>query len=105
MASDPEIAASEKPGVNDHPIHEITSDQKQISNDEKRTSISSSDVDAALQFLQAEGSATLSEVDEKALVRKIDWMLIPLMWACYNLQYLDKVLSTQPLLDLFCLSC
>jgi hypothetical protein len=52
-------------------------------------------VDAALEFLQAEGGAILSEIDEKKLVRKIDWMIMPLMWACYNLQYLDKVLSTE----------
>jgi len=37
----------------------------------------------------------MSALDEKKLVRKIDWMIMPLMWACYNLQYLDKVLSTK----------
>jgi len=30
--------------------------------------------------------------DEKALVRKIDWMIMPLMWCCYVAQYLDKTL-------------
>ncbi|KAJ6110881.1 allantoate permease [Penicillium sp. IBT 16267x] len=49
-------------------------------------------VDAAYEFLRAEGSTVLSDIDEKRLVRKIDWMIMPLMWACYNLQYLDKVL-------------
>lgn len=51
------------------------------------------EVDAALEFLQTEGSAVMSEMDEKKLVRKIDFMIMPLMWTCYNLQYLDKVLS------------
>lgn len=51
------------------------------------------DGDAALAFLQsnvAEGEA--QAVDEKALVRKIDWMIMPLMFCCYFLQYLDKTL-------------
>ncbi|KAL1884858.1 hypothetical protein Plec18167_001513 [Paecilomyces lecythidis] len=49
-------------------------------------------VDAALEFLQTENTALMSELDEKNLVRKIDFMIMPLMWLCYNLQYLDKVL-------------
>jgi hypothetical protein len=55
---------------------------------------SSGKADAALEFLSAERTAFVSDVDERKLVRKIDWMIMPLMWACYNLQYLDKVLST-----------
>ncbi|KAI0834472.1 allantoate permease [Hypoxylon sp. FL0890] len=50
------------------------------------------DVDAALEYLDREGTTIMTEVDEKALVRKIDWMIVPIMWACYNLQYLDKTL-------------
>ncbi|KAF3897686.1 Thiamine pathway transporter [Trichophyton interdigitale] len=49
------------------------------------------DADAAYNFLH-EHNIDLSSVDEKALLRKIDWMIVPLMWACYNLQYVDKVL-------------
>lgn len=49
-------------------------------------------VDAALEFLNHEDTATMTTIDEKKLVRKIDWMIIPLMWCCYNLQYLDKTL-------------
>lgn len=55
---------------------------------------SSGKADAALEFLSAEGTVSVSDIDEKNLVRKIDWMIMPLMWACYNLQYLHKVLST-----------
>ncbi|KAJ5338156.1 hypothetical protein N7452_004884 [Penicillium brevicompactum] len=54
--------------------------------------IATGKVDAALEFLRTEDVAVITEVDEKALVRKIDWMIMPLMWAAYNLQYLDKVL-------------
>jgi hypothetical protein len=55
--------------------------------------IATGNADAALEFLRSEDIAVITEVDEKALVRKIDWMIMPLMWAAYNLQYLDKVLS------------
>lgn len=55
--------------------------------------IATGKADAALEFLHTEGVAVITEVNEKALVRKIDWMIMPLMWAAYNLQYLDKVLS------------
>ncbi|KAF2224779.1 major facilitator superfamily domain-containing protein [Elsinoe ampelina] len=34
----------------------------------------------------------MTPADEKRLVRKIDWMIMPLMWTCYVLQYLDKTL-------------
>ncbi|KAI0127941.1 allantoin permease [Xylariales sp. AK1849] len=50
------------------------------------------DVDAALSYLVGQNNTTMTEVDEKKLVRKIDWWIVPLMWACYNLQYLDKTL-------------
>ena len=49
--------------------------------------------DAALEYLRTEDVATFSEVDEKRLVRKIDRMIVPLMWAIYFLQYQDKILS------------
>jgi hypothetical protein len=53
------------------------------------------DADEALKFLQYnETGDELSIVDEKALVKKIDWMIVPLMFACYFLQYMDKSLRT-----------
>jgi len=50
------------------------------------------DADAALGFLRQDGEFNPSNIDEKALVRKIDWMIMPLMFSCYILQYLDKTL-------------
>jgi hypothetical protein len=53
--------------------------------------------DKALEFLRynEEGEeGTVVHIDEKALVRKIDWMIVPIMFACYFLQYLDKSLCT-----------
>jgi hypothetical protein len=52
----------------------------------------STEADAALGFLASEGTAAFTEIDEKKLVRKIDWMIVPLMWAIYFLQYQDKIL-------------
>lgn len=49
-------------------------------------------VDAALQYLLHEETTAMTDIDEKKLVRKIDRMIVPLMWCCYNLQYLDKTL-------------
>jgi hypothetical protein len=49
--------------------------------------------DAALDFLRYEGEGVMMTAeDEKRLVRKIDWMIMPLMWCCYVAQYLDKTL-------------
>ncbi|KAK5800686.1 hypothetical protein VI817_002898 [Penicillium citrinum] len=61
--------------------------------DVKNGIIQEGKADAALEFLRDEETFDAIEVDEKTLVRKIDWMIMPLMWAAYNLQYLDKVLS------------
>ena len=51
------------------------------------------DGDKALEFLRTEaGAGEGEEIDEKRLVRKIDWMIVPLMFCCYLLQYMDKSL-------------
>ncbi|PYH98214.1 allantoate permease [Aspergillus ellipticus CBS 707.79] len=69
----------------------------------KDGNVSSGQADAALEFLRHAEVATFSEVDERKLVRKIDWMIVPLMWAIYFLQYEDKILinyaSVMGLLD------
>ncbi|RMZ73477.1 major facilitator superfamily transporter [Pyrenophora seminiperda CCB06] len=49
--------------------------------------------DEALSFLKnAHDVGELTPEGEKRLLRKIDWMIMPLMWSCYCLQYLDKTL-------------
>ena len=50
-------------------------------------------VDEALAFLtDSHNVGEVHEVDEKKLMRRVDWMLMPLMFACYYLQYSDKTL-------------
>jgi len=53
--------------------------------------VSASNVDVAWQFLDKHRDAAAS-VDIKALRRKIDWHIVPLMFLCYTMQFLDKVI-------------
>lgn len=48
--------------------------------------------DEALEFLRHAQAGEADAIDEKVLVHKIDWMIVPLMFCCYFLQYLDKSL-------------
>lgn len=53
--------------------------------------------DKALEFLRYnETGDERAVVDERRLVRRIDWMIVPIMFACYFLQYLDKSLREFP---------
>jgi len=50
--------------------------------------------DDALQFVQCSDAQNVqaTEIDEKALVRKIDRRIVPIMFLCYLMQFVDKVL-------------
>lgn len=52
------------------------------------------DVDAALGFLRSNAASNDAavDIDEKKLMRKVDWMVMPLLFSCYYLQYSDKTL-------------
>lgn len=50
-------------------------------------------VDAAWQFLNEHRDAQgVDAVNLSALRRKIDWHIVPLMFLCYTMQFLDKVI-------------
>lgn len=51
------------------------------------------EVDGALAFLRNEADASITELDQKRLVRKIDFRIMPLLFGVYVLQYIDKSLS------------
>lgn len=53
-------------------------------------SIESKDLDKAYLYLNHQSQAD-ETVDLKALRRKIDWWIVPIMFACYTLQFIDKV--------------
>ena len=51
------------------------------------------DVDDALRFLKAGGqNGDFNSVDERRLLRKIDWYIMPMLFGVYFLQYTDKSL-------------
>lgn len=69
------------------PVQDTLAFQEAITPDEVK------DSDEALTFLRKEEVGDESQyVDEKALLSKIDWMVMPLMFCCYLLEYLDKSL-------------
>ncbi|KAK6523218.1 hypothetical protein TWF694_006110 [Orbilia ellipsospora] len=53
----------------------------------------SQSTDAAFEFLQRQrelyGNGPLP--NEKELIRKIDFRIVPIMFACYTMQFIDKV--------------
>lgn len=56
-----------------------------------RTGDGDSDMDVALTYIKHAGQPS-EEIDEKKLVRKIDWRIVPIMFACQTMQFIDKVL-------------
>jgi hypothetical protein len=51
--------------------------------------------DEALQYLEGHhnvDSAEVDAVDLKKLRTKVDWNIVPLMFLCYMLQFIDKVI-------------
>lgn len=56
-------------------------------------------MDTALAYIQNAGNNSGSSINEKQLLRKIDWRIVPIMFACYTMQFIDKVLiNVSPLL-------
>jgi hypothetical protein len=51
------------------------------------------EVDGALAFLRNETDYEFTELDEKKLLRKIDFLIMPLLFGVYVLQCIDKSLS------------
>lgn len=60
----------------------------------RQTSRETEGVDDAWSFLNRhhDESASGSTVDINALRRKVDWRIVPLMFGCYTMQFLDKVI-------------
>jgi hypothetical protein len=65
----------------DSPLHSSSQDDERFTHDYNRTA--------------SRGSSTVPRwpqgVNEKKLVRKIDWSILPILMAAYFLQFLDKV--------------
>lgn len=52
---------------------------KNINMDNEKQALQSKDADVALEFLNHETATSMTEIDEKKLVRKIDYRIVPLM--------------------------
>jgi hypothetical protein len=59
-----------------------------------QSSTDKSNIDEAWTFLNSLANTNLETriIDIKTLRRKIDWHIIPLLFACYTMQFLDKVI-------------
>jgi hypothetical protein len=67
--------------------------EDRIAVDETTPDGASGGLDTAWNFLDQHRDADTSEpIDIRALRRKIDWHIVPLMFLCYTLQFLDKVI-------------
>lgn len=64
-----------------------------IAMDAEKQALEHKDVDAALEFLVSEETGTMSEVDEKKLVQKIDWRIVPLMCTSSKMPFSPGVAS------------
>lgn len=64
-------------------------------------------VDAAWKFLDQNRDVAANNVtvDIDALRRKIDWHIVPLMFCCYTMQFLDKVILNVSLPAMSLLLC
>ncbi|GJC96337.1 Major facilitator superfamily transporter [Colletotrichum higginsianum IMI 349063] len=81
-ASEPKIDIEKAPSAGDSQPEVLIGEVKDIHN-----------ADAALDFLRNGGDVgPMTAEDERRLKRKIDWRVVPLLFACYILQYLDKTL-------------
>jgi len=49
------------------------------------------DLDKAYIYLTHQNHGGDETVDITALRRKIDWRIVPIMFACYTMQFVDKV--------------
>lgn len=61
--------------------------------DEYKAGSANSGVDKAWEFLNDNRDTGAAEaIDINVLRRKIDWRIVPLMFLCYTMQFLDKVI-------------
>lgn len=61
-------------------------DNQEKTIDSEKQALQSKDADAALEFLYAEETTLMTDVDEKSLVRKIDWRIAPLMCRSFDIK-------------------
>jgi hypothetical protein len=72
----------------------MAANTKEIGVGENQASSTMKCIDDAWSYLntQHHDGHDTSSVNIKALRRKIDWRIVPLMFGCYTMQFLDKVI-------------
>lgn len=60
--------------------------------DETTPDGASGGLDTAWKYLDQHRDDATGSIDITAVRRKIDWHIVPLMFLCYTLQFLDKVI-------------
>lgn len=75
---------------------EIMTDAKAKSSLADTTNQTARDLDEAFWYVRNSSTRhdafAASASDLKALRRKIDWHVVPIMFCCYTMQFIDKVL-------------
>lgn len=63
------------------------------SDSDLRRNLDMNDPDQAYNFLKGVhgAKAAAEQVDLKRLRRKVDWYIVPVMFLCYTMQFIDKV--------------
>jgi hypothetical protein len=80
--------STEKPNSS---IQQHAADLREITKTPSVEKTGADDLDEAFRYLRDHTDEQSEGVDLKALRRKIDWHIVPIMFACYVLQFLDKV--------------
>ncbi|KYK55170.1 MFS transporter [Drechmeria coniospora] len=88
--------AEKKDNVDIHPAPSLSSSSDKADRTAPRADVPAAGqvrVDAAWTFLDQHRDADgVAAIDIAALRRKIDWHIVPLMFCCYTMQFLDKVI-------------
>lgn len=94
--------------ISDKPEEDFVSDKAKSSSSnlpevEKSTTLDTVHNDEAIKVLaNYTGDETWTDEEEKQVLRRIDWKLMPILCVTYGLQYYDKAMFSQAVCPLSC---
>lgn len=87
----------------DHVSEKAKSSSSHLPEIEKAATLDTIHNDEAIKVLaNYTGDETWTEEEEKKLIRRIDWKLMPILCVTYGLQYYDKAMFSQAVSCLHC---
>lgn len=89
---------SSKKGISDSIGAQTSVNSRQLTSLPSIDDCGVDNLDEAFKYLHDHNDAGSEGVNIPALRRKIDWHIVPIMFACYVLQFLDKVVINVGLL-------